>query len=136
MKLGWMLASLAIVACSAEQRADMESDKLDSFNLSPMERSVAEALIEGYKKEMGMPLLRSREYGRAACYAKKVRMPTRFHKAHLAYLANYSEADKDYYAFFAKQGLGEQDAYAVFEHFEKGYEQCEAKALIKERFGK
>lgn len=136
MKLRWIFASLALVACSAEQRATMESDKLDSFNLTASERLIAEALIEGYKKEMGMSMLRSREYGRAACYARKVDMPKRFERAHLAYLANYPEADEDFYGFFSKQGLGEQDAYAVFEHFEKGYEQCEAKALIKERFGK
>lgn len=84
-------ASLALVACDMAQ---MEADKLDSMELDPVQRSVAEALIKGLKMETAAPMLRSRDFGRAVYYAKSVDMPSRFHNAHTLYLANYPRSRK------------------------------------------
>ena len=78
-----LAAGLALTACSAEDRAKMEKDKLESFELTAKQYEIAQALIEGYKKDTGMPMLRSRDYGRAACYAKMVNMPAMYERAHL-----------------------------------------------------
>ena len=48
-------ATLALGGCSAEDVAEMEADKLDGMNLLIGERAIADALIEGYKKEKAKP---------------------------------------------------------------------------------
>ena len=139
MKLSTFILSVCLIglaACSAEDRAQMEQDKLDSFDLTPKQYEIAQALIEGYKKDTGMPLLRSRDYGRAACYAKTVNMPALYERAHLLYLKNYPEADKDFYGYFARQGIGENMAWEMSQKFQGAYDNCSAGALLKKRFGK
>ncbi|AKM10829.1 hypothetical protein [Croceicoccus naphthovorans] len=125
----FLAAPLALGACNLDTES-MEADKFASMNLTPEERAVAEALVAGFKKDTGLPILRSREYGRAACYAKTVDMPDHLRSAHLAYLANYTEADADYYGFFARRGLGEQNAYEVFQRYEAADRKCSAGGLL------
>ncbi len=120
-----------IVACSTEDRAQMEAEKLDQFELTNAQRDVTEALIEGYKKDTGMPILRSQDYARAACYAKSVKMPSRYTRAHLLYLKNYPDADEDFYGFFQKHKVPDQLAYDMSQIFQKGYDACSNTALIK-----
>lgn len=114
----------SLVACSAEQRAQMEADKLDSFELTTEQRAIAEALVVGYKAETGMAMLRSRDYARAACYAKTVDMPSRYREAHLLYLENYGEADKDFYPFFQSRGIDDNTAWEMSERFTAAYDEC------------
>lgn|GEM_PF-1925093 len=128
-------AACLLAACDANLE-QMEADKFASFGLSDSERAVAEALIEGYKKEMGMPVLRSRDYGRAACYAKSVVMSSRHNDVHIAYLRDYSNIDADYYRWFANKGYSEQDAWKISERVLKGYADCSMGALIKKRMAK
>ena len=125
-----------LAACSAEERAGMEREKLESFNLSPAEYEVAAALVEGYKKETGRPLLRSQDYGRAACYARQVQMPAMYSRAHLMYLKNYPEIDRDFYGYFKRQGVGEQMAYQMSQKFKSAYDSCSNAALVKRLFEK
>lgn len=115
---------LSLVACSAEQRAQMEAEKLESFDLTVDQRAVADALLVGYKAESGMSILRSRDYARAACYAKNVDMPKSYERAHLLYLENYGEADNDFYPFFRRHGVDENTAWEMSERFRVAYERC------------
>lgn len=126
-------AGMLLVACDTEK---MEGDKLDSMDLSEKERQVAEALVEGYKKEMGTPILRSRDYGHAGCYAKSVRMPSSYHNVHLKYLRNYTEIDNDFYPWFRSQGLSDDTAYKISEYVQAGFEECTVGNLLKKRFSK
>jgi hypothetical protein len=118
------LAILLVAACSEAELAEMEGDRFDKMNLSARQLKVAQAMVAGFKKEFGIPVLRSREYLRAGCYAKKVNVPLAFEDAHLSYLANYVEADRDYYGFFSRQGLSEQHAWAVSEAFHRAQAAC------------
>jgi len=127
---------MVIAACSPADRAEMEKNKLESFELTPKQYEIAQALIEGYKKDTGMPMLRSRDYGRAACYAKTVSMPAMYERAHLLYLKNYTEADKDFYGYFARQGVGEHMAWEMSQKFQSAYDKCSTGALLKKRLGK
>jgi hypothetical protein len=102
----------------------MEAEKLESFDLTVDQRTIADALLVGQKAETGLPMLRSRDYVRAACYAKSVDMPKSYARAHLLYLQNYSEADRDFYPFFQRQGIDEQTAWAMSEKFRVAYEKC------------
>jgi hypothetical protein len=61
----WVALCLGLAACSAEQRAQLEADKLESFDLTFDQRAIADALVVGYKAESGVPILRSRDYARA-----------------------------------------------------------------------
>lgn len=115
---------LGLTTCTAEQRSQMEAEKLESFDLTVDQRTIAEALLLGQKEESGLPLLRSRDYARAACYAKSVDMPKRYARAHLLYLKNYGEADRDFYPFFEHQGIDEQTAWDMSEKFRAAYEKC------------
>ena len=139
MKLSIILLSIAaagfLAACSAEQRAEMEADKMASFNLTPKQSEIAGALIEGYKKDAGRQLLRTQDYARAACYAKSVQMPQMYANGHLLYLRNYTEADRNFYGFFAKHGISESMAYQISEKFHSGYDACSTSAQIKKQLG-
>ncbi len=127
---------LALTACSAEDRAAMEKDKLDNFDLTPKQYEIAQALVEGYKKDTGLPMLRSQDYGRAGCYAKTVKMPAMYDRAHILYLKNYIEADKDFYGFFKRHGIGDNMAWEMSQKFQYAYDQCSTTNLLKKRFGK
>ena len=117
----WLAVPLAICAgCSPPDGGEV----LDGLDLTSSQRATADALIEGQLKASTIPMLRKRDYLAAACYAQKVDMPSHMGNAHRAYLANFEEADKDYYAFFAKHGLDEQSAYSVFERYEAAMKQC------------
>ena len=103
----------------------MEAEKLESFDLTVEQRTIADALIVGYKAESGLPILRSRDYARAACYAKNVDMPRRYERAHLLYLEHYGEAEKDFYAFFQRQGIDDDTAWGMSERFRAAYDKCD-----------
>ena len=115
---------LGLAACSAEQRAEMESEKLESYDLTVDQRAIADALLVGYKAETGLPMLRSRDYARAACYAKTVDMPSSYARAHLLYLRNYGEVDKDFYPYFNREGIDDNTAWEMSENFRVAYEKC------------
>jgi len=102
----------------------MEAEKMESFDLTVDQRTVADALLVGYKAGSGMPILRSRDYARAGCYAKNVDMPRSYERAHLLYLENYDEADKEFYPFFERQGIDENTAWEMSERFRVAYEKC------------
>jgi len=130
------LGAFALLAACDADLEQMEAGKLDSFGLSEHERAIAGALVEGYKKETGMPILRSREYARAACYAKSVEMLSSHNNAHLAYLRDYTAIDENFYPWFTAQGISEQDAWKIGERVRKGYADCSVGALIKKRLAK
>ncbi len=137
MRKSWIIGTaILLAACSAEERAGMEREKLESFGLSASEYEIASALVVGYKKETGRPLLRSQDYGRAACYARQVQMPAMYSRAHLMYLKNYPEIDRDFYGYFKRQGVGEQMAYQMSQKFKSAYDACSNAALIKRLFEK
>ena len=121
-----MIATLGICACSPADGADV----FEKMNLTDSQRKTAEALIEGQLAASVIPVMRQREYLYAGCYAKRVEMPASYEKAHRAYLANFTEADNDYYGFFAKHGLGEEAAYSVFERYEAADKQCSGTGLL------
>ena len=129
------LCALALAACSQEEIAGMEGERLDGMKLSAAEREIAEALIEGYKKSANLPVLRSRDYAHAACYAKKVKMPSRFERVHAAYLRAYPDIDDNFYPWFATRGISEEAAYSFWEHVEQGFKDCSIGSLLKKRFG-
>ena len=131
-----LVSTLALTACSAEQRAEMEGEKMEQFDLTSDQREVADALVQGYKNDTGMSLLRSQDYARAACYAKTVKMPSRFYRVHLLYLKNYTEADSNWEGFFGKHGADVNAAYDMGQIFQKGYDQCSTGALIKKALKK
>lgn len=120
MRLHLLLPILALAACSAPDGGDV----LDRLELTSEQRAVADAFVEGQLAASPLGMLRQRDYLYAGCYAKEVAMPSRYRAAHLAYLANYTEADEDYYGFFAGYGLDEEQAYAVFERFETADGKC------------
>lgn len=128
--------AICLTSCSAEQRAEMEGEKLAQFELTSDQTEVANALIEGYKKDTGMSLLRSQDYARAACYAKTVNMPSRFYRVHLLYLKNYTEADSNWEGFFARNNADVNAAYDMGQVFQKGYDKCSTGALIKKALQK
>lgn len=119
-----IFGAITLSACSAGEIAEMESDKVDKMNLSASERVIAEALVEGYKKETGAPMLRSRDYAHAACYAKNVKMPTHFARVHAQYLKDYSSVDRDFYGWFRRQGVSDDAAYKFYSYVVKGFEAC------------
>ncbi|WP_340587414.1 hypothetical protein [Erythrobacter alti] len=120
MRLATGLACLALGACSMPDGDAL----LDELDLTQSEREVANAVVEGLRGEMAVPMLRKRDYYYAACYAKAVDMPASYRNAHLAYISNYTEADEDYYGFFAGYGLDEEQAYSVFERYETANGKC------------
>lgn len=117
-----LLATLA--GCTAEQRERMEAEKLDSFELTSEQRTIAEAFVAGFKAEMHLPLLRSRDYAKAACYAKRVEMPSWHARAHLLYLEHYVEADRDFYGFFQRHGIDEKTAWEMSERYRAAFDAC------------
>lgn len=128
------IGTLVLLAACDANLEQMEADKLDSFELTDRERAVADALVEGYKKEMKVPVLRSRDYMRAACYAQSVEMPSRHDAVHVAYLRDYPAIDADFYRWFANRGYSEQDAWTLSQRVQKGYADCSIGALVKKRF--
>ena len=130
------MGTLALLSSCDVNLEQMEADKLDSFQLTERERAVTDALIEGYKKEVGMTVLRSRDYARAACYAKTVEVPSRQDAVHQAYLRDYPAIDENFYPWFANRGLSQDDAWKLGQRVQKGYADCSMGALIKKRMAK
>ena len=133
MRLATTLAATAafmLSGCGDTQQA--EGERLDRMNLTPEQREVAQAFIIGMKKDTGLPILRGRDYGFAGCYAKRVQMPVNLKRAHIAYLSDFAQADKDYYAFFARMNVDEQAAWDLFQRYEAAEEQCSAGAMMKQ----
>ncbi|MBT8473368.1 MAG: hypothetical protein KJN99_12240 [Marinicaulis sp.] len=128
-----VVATFSIAACDGVDMEQMQVNKLASMELTATELEVANALIEGYKKEMGS-MLRSREIARAACYAKSVEMPSQWHRVHKAYIADYTAIDDNFYPWFASKGIGEQTAWDIGQRVVKGYEACSVGSLLKKRF--
>ncbi len=120
-----LIAALALVACGGDPSAK-EARKLDEAALSPDERSVAEALIEGFKTETGAASVSEAEIERAACYARAVDMPEQFSDAHKSYLADYAAIDEDFYPWFEARGVSMEDAWDIAERVKKGFEACSA----------
>lgn len=114
-------ASLGLCAACSPPDGD---EVLDGLDLTSAQRATADAFIAGQKKASAIPMLRKRDYLAAACYAKKVDMPAHLGNAHRAYLANFEQADKDYYGFFTRHGVDEQSAYSVFERYEAALNRC------------
>lgn len=131
-----MATILTAAACGSVDPAEMEARQFEKMNLDARQREVAGALVEGYRKETGRDLLRSSDYGRAGCYALKVEMPSRFHSAHVAYLKDYTEIEKTYYEWFARRGVGEDDAWTIGQKVTETLDQCSAGALVKELISK
>lgn len=117
--------AISLALCAACSPPD-GGEVLDGLNLTSSQRAIADALIEGQLKASTIPMLRKRDYLAAACYAQKVDIPAHLGHTHRAYLANFTEADSDYYGFFARQGVSEQAAYSIFERYEAAMEQCSA----------
>ncbi len=127
LRLSMVAASTLIVsACDMPDGTEIYED----LELTGSQIAIAEAMIEGQKKASAIPVMRQREYLMAACYAKKVDMPPEYSQAHRAYLADFEEADKDYYGFFARYGLSEESAYSVFERYEAAYNECTPAGLL------
>ena len=114
----------------------METDKLESMDLNRAQMEIAEALVMGMKKDMGTPIMRSQDYGRAGCYAKTVEMPDTYYKAHMLYLRDYDTIDKDYYAYFKANGVTDDTAWKMGEIVAKTYDDCGIGALLKKRLKK
>lgn len=121
-KRGWgLLASLVMLgACAMPDGGEV----LDRLELTQSQRMVADALVEGMAKDAAFGILRKREYLLAGCYATKVSIPPAHERAHLAYLANFQEADDDYYGFFARYGLDQQEAFSMFERYDIAMTAC------------
>ncbi|WP_409412311.1 hypothetical protein [Altererythrobacter sp. MF3-039] len=115
-----LAGTLLVGACDMPDGTEI----YEGVELTTSQKAIAEAMIEGQKKASAIPIMRQREYLMAACYAKTVDMPSEYSQAHRAYLADFGEADKDYYGFFARYGLGEESAYSVFQRYEAAYEKC------------
>ncbi len=130
-KIVWPLAALLLATCSPEQRAEMESERLDRYNLTEDQREIADSYIKGWKKSARRDLLRSREYGAAICYAKSVDMPASLRKPHLLYLEDYTEIDKNYYAFFRSHGISESSAERMGKISFETFNSCTPKAILK-----
>ena len=123
-------------ACSQQDMAEMQTEKLSEMGLDAREIAIAEAVIEGFKKETGMPVLRSRDVMRAGCYAKSVDMPSQHHRVHKLYLADYTEIDKNFYPWFNAQGVDDNTAYDIAQRVSKGFDECAVGKLLKKRFSK
>lgn len=132
----WPLAAFLLAACSAEDRAQMEADRLDKLELSDDERTIAEAYLVGWKKAARRDMLKSREYAQAACYAKSVKMPSSLHRAHLLYLEDYTAIDKDYYAFFKSKGISDSAAERMGNIYVETFESCTLGAMMKRAMSK
>ena len=120
LRLAAAAAALATSACSLPDGGEV----LDGLDLTTSQRAIADALVTGMEKDSPVPMLRKRDYLLAGCYASKVSVPMGQEQAHLDYLANYQEADEDYYGFFQRRGLDEQQAYALFERYETAMKAC------------
>jgi hypothetical protein len=129
------ITALAVTlgACGGVDTEQMEAEKLEQMELTNEQRIIAEALIAGQKKETGIPVLRSRDYAAAGCYAKTVQVSRGQSRAHEAYLRDYAEADKDFYAWFKRQGVGEQEAYAISQAVHAALDECSLGSLLKGR---
>lgn len=128
--------SLALAGCDAADFAKMETDKLTQMGLTPEQMSVAKALIEGYKKEVGRPVIRSRDVMRAGCYAKTVDLPAHHSRVHKLYIADYAVIDQNYYPWFNKQGIDDQTAYEIGNKVTAAYEECSLGSQIRKRLSR
>ena len=122
---------LTLIACDMEK---MEADRIDQMELDPAQRAIAEALIEGYKKEINSKTLQSREYVRAQCYALSSKMPTHYHEIHIAYLKDYTKIDLSYYEWFRNHGYDDGTAKRIGDWVLAAWEECTFDALAKKAF--
>lgn len=129
-------AALGIAACDLADAEKIEAAKFDRMDFRPGERAIAEALVDGFKREVGREILRGRDYAHAACYARTVEMPTRFSRVHARYLENYAEIDADYYPWFAARGYDEQAAYEFGNIVVDAFEECEIGSLLRKAFAR
>lgn len=113
-------AACLLAACSMPSGGEV----LDGMDLTAPQRAIADALVQGMEKDTPVPMLRKRDYLLAACYATNVSVPPAHERAHLAYLADYTAADDDFYGFFQRYGVGEEEAYALFGRYEAAMAAC------------
>ena len=116
-------AACALAACGGGQ-GPSEAETLDAVALTDDQRAIAEALLEGYRKETGAVAIDADDVTRAGCYAQHVDMPAQFRDVHKEYLADYAAIDKDFYPWFQARGISAQDAWDIAERVGKGFEAC------------
>ncbi len=116
-------AALALPGCGGDPSAK-DAARLDSKELSPDERMVAEALLDGFRRETGAATLPDADIERAACYAKSVDMPEKYTDVHKLYLADYAAIDKDFYPWFENKGVSMEDAWDIAGRVKAGLDIC------------
>lgn len=119
------IAAFALAACGGGGQPS-EDETLDAIELTDDQRVIAEALLEGYRKETGAKTIGADDIARAGCYARNVDIPAQFRDVHKLYLADYAAIDADFYPWFEMHGVSTEDAWDIAERVRKGFEACAA----------
>ena len=118
------IAASGLVACGGDPEPS-EEETLEAIELSDHQRVIAEALLEGYRKETGETTVDAADIARAGCYAQNVDIPAQFSDVHRQYLADYTAIDADFYPWFEARGVSMDDAWDIAERVKKGLEACQ-----------
>ena len=109
-----ILAGTALLtACNGPSPETRREKALQKYPLDSAQLEVMDAFLEGLLGEgAGPPRGRTDEMA-AACYAANVDMPSKFTRLHKAYVSDYVNIDKEYYEWFARNGVSEFDAHDI-----------------------
>jgi hypothetical protein len=122
---------LVILLAGCDQLASDSSERFEAsfeiYKLTETEKETARAFAKGLSRDTGFSLMSTKSQNRAICYAVKSNdMPESYRRAHLLYLENYIEADKDYLAWFKKRGVDSETANQMGAMYLKYFEQCDS----------
>ncbi len=118
------IAAAGLAACGSDKPPSEEAT-LDAVDLTDEQRAIAEALLEGYRKETGETEVGAADIARASCYAQNVDIPAKHIDVHKQYLADYTAIDADFYPWFETHGVSMDDAWDLAERVKMGLEACQ-----------
>lgn len=121
MRRALVVAALALTACA---ESDPRQDAIQKYALTEAQIPIMDAFLQGLARESATATSRRTREEIAACYAARHTVPARWLRLHIAYISDYPNADKDYYAWFAARGVSEADAYAIWQGVDAPSKDC------------
>jgi hypothetical protein len=123
-----LIAGLALLcsACGGETftPAAKRADAIEYFKLSGSQIDIMDAYYEGITKKKKEPTMSRRFTRIAGCYADLVEMPDRFDVPHRAYIRDFEAVEKNYYPWFKRRGVNQNDAYDIGQRVKKAADKC------------
>jgi len=106
---------LALSSCGSEAFTpeSKRANAIKTFKLTPAQTEIMDAYFEGMTQQTAEGKFTRRWTRISACYAARVDIDPRFESVHKDYIRDFVSIERDYYPWFARRGVSENEAYEL-----------------------